>query len=828
MAVATGKPKKYLNTQTPEGKNSLEFMHQVCEEALHKSLEKGFTTFEYFAAEVIKVSEEKSIERGQGKQLQMSISIDKGGMSMWYKNYPQMGSTTGRYMMKHLGLDESRFSRFGVESVLNPQKKKEKNNYHQAVSEADVPEFFRRKNQEDSINDDLERLGQQMTNAGDKDDINGLNITGAFIQAATTTAEVAGAVVNKITSKSPEQLLDELNSRLEKNQQRFEGVQSELNQVESEPNPFATQFFDDDEQSNPLETNQVHADFFLDTEETSSNSSHPEVDNLPETKLETDNLPETKLETQESTTTQKVSVNQSLKKLTVGISNLDNRVAKLLDEEAVGVNPEGDFNQQIQQLNAALDKIEKRLDSLESSLKKLQKVQAKLSKSAEKLKNKSKQLNELSNQLNNEVELETTHSEIGLETNQASSRQSEIENKEVKESQESQSDSAEVKDGKEVSDKQTLAEEKSPKKEKQSEEEVVTASQPETEKKQDVVVASQPETEQKQDVVVASEGVTESSNISEDTSSNNGSPSTVNRRRIFGIVFFDGASRGNPGSSAAGAVVVNTNGIETTLDKYLGKATNNQAEYEGLLLGLKKARELGIKDLVVCGDSKLIINQVRGDYKVKDPFLKSLHQQVSEELKHFDHVEIKWTQRENNQDANRVANNCLDREVGHTSVNSPESKEKGKQQNESVSSKQENSQVNSEKKDVETNPSNVEYLAMVGKFLNSLTDIEQLRQRTTNQVDSIERELFSTQEGFSASSKTLNNQVFFNVSRNGESLFEARMGSKDADVYHDALSMEVKENITKMCQKQLNRLDSVQKVDDKQKNTAKTVDVQIG
>ena len=817
MAVATGKPKKYLNTQTPEGKNSLEFMHQVCEEALHKSLEKGFTTFEYFAAEVIKVSEEKSIERGQGKQLQMSISIDKGGMSMWYKNYPQMGSTTGRYMMKHLGLDESRFSRFGVESVLNPQKKKEKNNYHQAVSEADVPEFFRRKNQEDSINDDLERLGQQMTNAGDKDDINGLNITGAFIQAATTTAEVAGAVVNKITSKSPEQLLDELNSRLEKNQQRFEGVQSELNQVESEPNPFATQFFDDDEQSNPLETNQVEADFFLDTEETSSNSSHPEVDNLPETKLET----------QESTTTQKVSVNQSLKKLTVGISNLDNRVAKLLDEEAVGVNPEGDFNQQIQQLNAALDKIEKRLSSLESSLKKLQKVQAKLSKSAEKLKNKSKQLNELSNQLNNEVELETTQSEIVLETNQASSRQSEIENKEVKESQ---SDSVEVKDGKEVSDKQTLAEEKSPKKEKQSEEEVVTASQPETEKKEDVVVASQPETEQKQEVVAASEGVTESSNLSEDTSSNNGSRSSVNHRRIFGVVFFDGASRGNPGSSAAGAVVVNTDGIETTLDKYLGKATNNQAEYEGLLLGLKKARELGIKDLVVCGDSKLIINQVRGDYKVKDPFLKSLHQQVSEELKHFDHVEIKWTQRENNQEANRVANNCLDREVVNSSVNSPESKEKGKQQHDSVSTKQENSQVNSEPENFELkfNSSQEEYYAMTSKFLGSLTDIEQLRQRTTNQVDSIERELFSTQEGFSASSKTLNNQVFFQVSRNEESLFEARMGSDDAEVYHDALSMEVKENIVKMCQKQLNQLDSVQKVDDKQKNAAKTVDVQIG
>ena len=575
--------------------------------------------------------------------------------------------------------------------------------------------------------------------------------------------------------------------------------------------------------------------FFVDTEETSANSSHPEVDNLPETKLETDNLPETKLETQESTTTQQVNVNESLKKLTLGISNLDNRVAKLLGQEAVGVNPQGNFNQQIQQLNATLDKIEKRLDSLESSLKKLQKVQAKLSKSAEKVKNREKQLNELSNQLSNEAEVETTQSESGVETNQSSSIQSEIENKEVKESQESQesqSDFAEVKEVKEVSDKQTLAEEKSPKKEKQSEEEVVTASQPKTEKKEEVVVASQAETEQKEEVVAASEGVTESSNISEDTSSNNGSRSSVNHRRIFGVVFFDGASRGNPGSSAAGAVVVNTDGIETTLDKYLGKATNNQAEYEGLLLGLKKARELGIKDLVVCGDSKLIINQVRGDYKVKDPFLKSLHQQVSEELKHFDHVEIKWTQRENNQEANRVANNCLDREVVNSSVNSPESKEKGKQQHDSVSTKQENSQVNSEPENFELkfNSSQEEYYAMTSKFLGSLTDIEQLRQRTTNQVDSHPKTLFSTQEGFSASSKTLNNQVFFQVSRNEESLFEARMGSDDAEVYHDALSMEVKENIVKMCQKQLNRLDSVnvKKVDDNQKNAAKTAQAQMG
>ena len=262
MAVATGKPKKYLNTQTPEGKNSLEFMHQVCEEALHKSLEKGFTTFEYFAAEVIKVSEEKSIERGQSKQLELAVGIEKGGMSMWYKNYPNMGSTTGRYMMKHLGLDESRFSRFGVESVLNPQKKVEKNNYHQPASEADVPEIFRRPNQEDSVNDDFERLGKQMSHAGERDEINGLNITGAFIQAATATAEVAGAVVNKITSKSPDLLLDELNSRLEKNQQRFEGVQSELNQVELQSNPFATQFFENVEQSNSSPTDRVEADFF--------------------------------------------------------------------------------------------------------------------------------------------------------------------------------------------------------------------------------------------------------------------------------------------------------------------------------------------------------------------------------------------------------------------------------------------------------------------------------------------------------------------------------------------------------------------------------------
>src|SRR5688572_2208835 len=89
---------------------------------------------------------------------------------------------------------------------------------------------------------------------------------------------------------------------------------------------------------------------------------------------------------------------------------------------------------------------------------------------------------------------------------------------------------------------------------------------------------------------------------------------TLHRVRVYS----DGAARGNPGPSGAGAVLVEPSGqVVDRLGKFLGVQTNNYAEYMGLLLGLKRARELGVKEVEVFADSELMIRQLGGRYQVK-------------------------------------------------------------------------------------------------------------------------------------------------------------------------------------------------------------------
>ena len=89
------------------------------------------------------------------------------------------------------------------------------------------------------------------------------------------------------------------------------------------------------------------------------------------------------------------------------------------------------------------------------------------------------------------------------------------------------------------------------------------------------------------------------------------------------VLFSDGAARGNPGPAGAGAVLLDEQG--QTLGRYklfLGKATNNVAEYQGLILGLGKALELGVRELEARLDSELLVKQLGGQYRVKSPHLK--------------------------------------------------------------------------------------------------------------------------------------------------------------------------------------------------------------
>ncbi len=130
------------------------------------------------------------------------------------------------------------------------------------------------------------------------------------------------------------------------------------------------------------------------------------------------------------------------------------------------------------------------------------------------------------------------------------------------------------------------------------------------------------------------------------------------------VLFIDGASRGNPGRAAAGICVMNEEGKKISeMSRYLGHRTNNEAEYWALILGLKEARRLGGDVLQIFTDSELVERQIKGIYRVKDLNLKILHKTVMEVLKTFSSFEIESIPREENKEADRLANQAIQRRV---------------------------------------------------------------------------------------------------------------------------------------------------------------------
>lgn len=127
------------------------------------------------------------------------------------------------------------------------------------------------------------------------------------------------------------------------------------------------------------------------------------------------------------------------------------------------------------------------------------------------------------------------------------------------------------------------------------------------------------------------------------------------------IVYSDGGSRGNPGPSAAGYVVLNTS--EEVLEEggsYLGITTNNQAEYQAVLLGLSRVKELGAKRVDFRVDSMLIVNQMNGTYKVKNRDLWPIYERIKELISAFDKVSFQHVRREFNTHADSMVNKILD------------------------------------------------------------------------------------------------------------------------------------------------------------------------
>jgi ribonuclease HI len=123
----------------------------------------------------------------------------------------------------------------------------------------------------------------------------------------------------------------------------------------------------------------------------------------------------------------------------------------------------------------------------------------------------------------------------------------------------------------------------------------------------------------------------------------------------------DGASRGNPGEAGSGAVIFDETGKTIgELTRYLGRATNNVAEYEGLLMGLEEALRLGGKRLRVESDSELLVRQLNGVYRVKDEKLSRLYQKAQALLRQLDSYRIIHVRREKNRVADRLANQAID------------------------------------------------------------------------------------------------------------------------------------------------------------------------
>ena len=126
-------------------------------------------------------------------------------------------------------------------------------------------------------------------------------------------------------------------------------------------------------------------------------------------------------------------------------------------------------------------------------------------------------------------------------------------------------------------------------------------------------------------------------------------------------LYADGGSRGNPGPAAYGAVLQDENG--TTLREiaaFLGTSTNNVAEWSGLIAGLEAALELGVDEIEVRLDSELVVRQLSGAYRVKQPHLIPLHAKAKSLLRKFSHSHVGHVRREHNKEADALLNQVLD------------------------------------------------------------------------------------------------------------------------------------------------------------------------
>ena len=133
------------------------------------------------------------------------------------------------------------------------------------------------------------------------------------------------------------------------------------------------------------------------------------------------------------------------------------------------------------------------------------------------------------------------------------------------------------------------------------------------------------------------------------------------------VTYTDGGARGNPGPAGFGVLIQDESGRKVAaLSEYLGHQTNNFAEYQGLIAALEYALQHGPKALKVISDSELLVKQIKGIYKVKNPTLRDLHARAKELIAQLNWFSIGHALREHNQEADHLANEAMDRGTGRS------------------------------------------------------------------------------------------------------------------------------------------------------------------
>ncbi|GBD35275.1 14.7 kDa ribonuclease H-like protein [bacterium HR36] len=125
-------------------------------------------------------------------------------------------------------------------------------------------------------------------------------------------------------------------------------------------------------------------------------------------------------------------------------------------------------------------------------------------------------------------------------------------------------------------------------------------------------------------------------------------------------IHIDGAARGNPGPAAFAAVFLQDGQLLLEEKQFVGKTTNNVAEYLALLHALRRAAQMGARRLHIFSDSELLVRQMTGVYQVRDPKLRQLYEQAQELVRQFEEVRLTHVPRKQNRQADKLCNQALD------------------------------------------------------------------------------------------------------------------------------------------------------------------------